>query len=169
MNVRTIALLACALPVIGCSGKVDSPEGTGGSKTALETLQGESGTITSFTFATGSTIAENAPTPPLDITVTDSSIAQSIYTTTLSEQTFPPGARSCPADFGIRYTLQFFDGSSLVATATVSPNGCGDITLSSGDVLAWDESYFPALAKALDVAETKIYPSTPPSVAVGAP
>jgi hypothetical protein len=169
MNLRTIALLVCVVPVIGCSGKTDSSDGSGSSSTALEKLQAESGTITSFTFATGSTIPENAPTPPLNITVTDSTIAQSIYTTTLAEPVFPPGARSCPADFGIEYTLQFLDGASLVATATVSPNGCGEITVSSGDVLAWDDSYFATLAKALSVDEPKIYPAYPPSAAQGAP
>jgi hypothetical protein len=169
MNLRTLVLLTCVLPVIGCSGKVDSPDGTGSSKTALETLQSESGTITSFTFATGSTIPENAPTPPLNITVADATIAQSLYTTTLSEAPFPRGERSCPADFGIQYTLQFFDGTSLVATAIVSPNGCGAINVSSGDILAWDENYFPTLAKALGVDEPKIYPTSPPTVAVGAP
>jgi hypothetical protein len=72
MNLRTATLLACVLPVVGCSGKVDSTDGSGSSKTALETLQSESGTITSFTFATGATISANAPSPPLNITVDDS-------------------------------------------------------------------------------------------------
>jgi hypothetical protein len=169
MNLRTIALLVCVVPVIGCSGKTDSSDGSGSSKTALETLQAESGTITSFTFATGSTIPENAPTPPLNITVTDPTIAQSLYTTTLAEPVAKSGAFGCPADFGIRYTLQFLDGASLVATATVSPNGCGTITLSSGDVLVWDESYFSTLATALSVDETKIYPVAPPTNVQGAP
>ncbi|QQE78794.1 hypothetical protein [Alicyclobacillus sp. SO9] len=72
---------------------------------------------------------------PLNVTVKDVDIVQKMYAGLKVFKAFPRGSVSCPADFGIEYTLTFESGNKNLVTAHVDPNGCEEIRLSTGQHL----------------------------------
>jgi hypothetical protein len=127
-------------------------------------LAAEVGEVQSAAFITNTSIPQN-PAPNVNVTVADDR-AREIYSTTLALPDAPAGPRSCPADFGVTYTISFTAGASQIAQAVVGPNGCQVVTISSSKLglqLQASDEYFSELAVSLGIDEKTIYPYTPPS------
>jgi hypothetical protein len=115
-------------------------------------------------FTTSTSIAQN-PAPDVKVTVSGDG-ARSLYAATLALPLDGGLPRSCPADFGVTYTVVFWSGSTQVATAVIAPNGCESVQVSSSQgALSLDaaSSYFDSLAADLGIEESTIYPYTLPS------
>ncbi len=162
---------AVVLGAVACGGSVAGGGGTG-HESALEELQAASGSVASVELTTSTSLPPN-PAPAVHVTLSDVARAQSVYTATLALPAMPGGIMSCPADFGVSYTLTFRDASgALVMTATLDPDGCEEVSVvgaaGAGPTLwtATDTSYWSTLAATLGIDEASIYPYEPPT-AVG--
>lgn len=112
---------------------------------------------------TSSTEIPSNPPPTVDVTLTNATAAENIYTATLALPDFPPGEYNCPNDDGVRYEIAFLSGQSVAVSATLSPTGCGDVTISgSATRRVLDEGYWATLARNLGIAEATIYPPPGP-------
>lgn len=69
---------------------------------------------------------------PLNVTISNSNMARKLYNDIRALKPFPNGSMSCPADFGVNYTLKFKNGSRNVLTANADPNGCREVHVSTG-------------------------------------
>ena len=190
---RPIAWI-CALllvPALGCTQRVVSPPGGGSGQTgsgsgdtsssssttgssgddsgqqALDALSALQPSITSVYFTPASSIPENPP-PSHVIFQQDPGVARDIFRATVDLPLYSPTNAgemgSCPADFGITYTLEFFAGEESVAKVVLQPGGCylakftDGVTLSEND----PDTYFRILAAGLGIVESDIYPYFPP-------
>jgi hypothetical protein len=72
--------------------------------------------------------------PPLDRTISDTSVAERLAADILKMPSFPAGVMYCPVDFGTSYTLAFTTKAPDTWTARVDVLGCHKVTLSNGHV-----------------------------------
>jgi hypothetical protein len=148
---------ACVLSLVACTS------GSGDDSGAMTVLHTEQPAIDRAHFTTATSIAQN-PAPSVDVTVTGDA-ARAIFAATIALPDMPQGAYSCPADWGITYTLEFSGGQQAV-TATIEPSGCERATLSIEQGSIWvatDGGYWTTLANELGVVEAKLYPYDPPN------
>jgi hypothetical protein len=146
--------LVTALFLAACTSSPDSH--------AIQMLQTEQPSIDRVVFATATSIPQNAP-PDVTATATGDS-ARDLYAATLALPELSPGGYSCPADFGIEYSLTFYGGDTQLVTGTVHPSGCEIVTLAAtvaSASLSPDAGYWSTLAGDLGIAETEIYPYVP--------
>jgi hypothetical protein len=85
----------------------------------------------------------------LNVTIDNVDKVRKLYGDLRSSGLFPDGTISCPADFGINYTLTFKSGNKVVLTANADPNGCREIELSTGQNLWGVEPFWTDLAKSI--------------------
>ncbi len=71
------------------------------------------------------------------VTVTDAATVHTLYHALLALPAFPNGAFSCPADFGVTYTLVFRADGAQPRTATVDPSGCTGVQISGQHTARW--------------------------------
>jgi hypothetical protein len=77
----------------------------------------------------------NNPTaPPFSRTIADRLIVEKLYADIAALPPFPAGARNCPADFGIRYHLDFHSGTTTLLAGDYDPTGCASVKLSDGAI-----------------------------------
>ncbi|HEY2518140.1 MAG TPA: hypothetical protein VGI39_45030 [Polyangiaceae bacterium] len=160
----TVPLLTVSLVLAACGGAVTSSSGSSAGGGAGD-LSSKSDQIASVTFSTRTSIPANPP-PNVHVTVNDATRAQALYQTLLSQPAFPPETISCPADFGVLYSLSFLSSTgAMVSVAELKPNGCEPLTVSSPgtpEANLWGLSVWSALAQDLGIAEAEIYPYLPP-------
>ena len=105
---------------------------------------------------------------PLHVTVTNRHLVNTLYRDIRALKPFPSGTMSCPADFGIDYTLKFKSKRRVVLTATADPTGCSEVKLSTGQSL-WGigragQAFWAALATTLDMKHVHdLWPRPPAS------
>ena len=183
-----VSALGCTQRVVSTPGGGSGQAGSGGGDTgssssttgtsssadqqALDALSALQPSITSVYFTPASSIPENPP-PSHVIFQQDPGVARDIFRATVDLPLYSPtnGGEmgSCPADFGITYTLEFFAGEESVAKVVLQPGGCylakftNGVTLSESD----PDTYFRILAAGLGIVESDIYPYMPPVVGGG--
>jgi hypothetical protein len=120
--------------------------------------------MTGMHFSTATTLASNPP-PAVDVSVGEVP-AQNVYALTLALPDFPEGTFNCPIDFGVVYTLTFFNGDAIAVTASLNPGGCRDVRISGSTPVrrVLDDSYWSSLAQQVGVPESMIYPYIPPGL-----
>jgi hypothetical protein len=137
---------------------------SGGFESQVTDLQAEEPQIDRAQFDTASSIPDYTP-PAVSVNLTDAA-ARKLYADTLALPELNPSVHSCPANFGITYSVVFSDGGTQLATASITPAGCQVVTLTSKTtsvVLSPDADYWPLLAADLGITETQIYPYAPPN------
>jgi hypothetical protein len=141
-----------------------------GNDATIAALRAQVATVKTLEFTTSGTIPSNPP-PSVSVTVSDSTLAQAAYDATLALPAMPPGTYNCPADFDVTYQLTFLNGDangpSVVMTATLEPTGCQQVHVTNGSESAtlWTATgadYWNSLATDLGIAESDIYPYSPP-------
>ena len=153
-----LGCLAATIAIGGCSA---------GPGEVIAELQARRALVTKLEFTTTSSLPSNPP-PPVHVSLTDATAAESVYDATLALPVFPDGTFSCPADFGILYHLVFSGSDGTIMIADVNPTGCGDVHVAgagSSVVLRTSTSpdYWPALAQGLGIPESEIYPYVVPN------
>jgi hypothetical protein len=117
--------------------------------------------VTSLHFSASNVIGNSAPA--IDVTLTDPMKSNDIYVATMALPSFPAGRVNCPADGGLRYSIEFMSGSSAFTSAVVSPTGCTEarVTTAAGSSMriVSDPSYWATLAGNLGIPESGIYPA----------
>jgi hypothetical protein len=114
--------------------------------------------ITGLHFTAATEIPANPP-PDVDVTLTDPTPSRAIYGATLALPVYPPGAYSCPNDWGVRYSIVFRAGQSDATTAVLNPTGCAEVTISGSSTRrAIDPIYWMSLAENLGIPQAAIYP-----------
>ncbi len=122
--IRVAATLAIAVALTGCSPSVDSFS------------------IHRFSASAGNEF------PPLDRTVTEAGVALRLYEDIRGLRPQPAGTYFCGIDFGIRYELSFFAGSTRVLHGAMH-GSCHLLDLGAGDVRAFDDHFEADLLGAL--------------------
>ncbi len=103
-----------------------------------------------------STLAQ-VKSAPFEITVTDPMKAQQLYQATQSLPKFPANTViHCPLDDGIKYHLDFFQGSTLLSQAILDASGCRALHLTITDVRRTDDAFWSLLAKELGVPAARL-------------
>ncbi len=159
-----LALLPLALIVCTSSGRGSSADEDG--QLTVADLQTEQGIIARADFSTATSIPANVP-PAVSVSVTDDA-ARQLFGDTLALPVVPPGLRNCPADFGITYSVTFYDYSpdASPVTATLYPTGCQtvSITTKTGSIaFQTNPEYWANVASDLGITESTIFPYAPPS------
>jgi len=158
-----LACGAALLLVAGC-------DGMSGTDAAIAALRAQVANVKTLEFTTWGTIPSNPP-PSVSVTVSDSALAQAACDATLALPVMPSGTYDCPADFGVTYQLTFLNGyakgPSAVMTATIDPDGCQQVQVTNGSASAtlWTATspdYWSSLATDLGIAESEIFPYSPP-------
>lgn len=147
----------------GKSGSADPAKAPDPDAGEIANLQALSNQLSSLTFTTSSSVSTNTP-PDVNVMVNDSAKVLAVYQATLalSPPPFGDGVHSCPLDWGITYHLAFTTQDGSAVEADVAPSGCRLVHVNA--VMRWaDESYFAALADALSIPESKIFPYRPPA------
>ena len=105
-----LAMLAVALFLAGCG-------------TTQTSLPGESPNILHVVRYNG--LQKVQPVPPLDVTISDAAQVQRLYAALLAIPPAPlvSGPVNCPADFGISYSLTFFQDQKGVLSAEGDASG----------------------------------------------
>ena len=117
--------------------------------------------VTGLHFTASSSLASNPP-PAVDVTVTEASPARAIYALTLALPQEPSGTYHCPADFGVRYRLDFMSGASTAVIVTANPSGCGEVLIpGTTPRRALTSDHWAAVAQNLGIDESTIYPYQP--------
>ncbi len=85
--------------------------------------------------------------PPF-VTSSDAAAVAAVARAACALPDFPPGAYSCPLDYGVTYSLVFRSGSVDVGAVTADPTGCPTLT-GLGPTRAADPPFWAQLAVAL--------------------
>lgn len=115
-------------------------------------------------FDTSTSIPAN-PAPAVNANVTLDA-ARKVYADILALPEQVPGTYNCPADFGVTYQIVFYEASEELATAAMTPTGCGVVTLTSktsSAVLTANPDFWTQLSTDLGITEAQIYPYQPPT------
>lgn len=142
-----IALMALVLTATGCGAPTPSVPAGSASPSALHVLR-------------TSAFPQNH-IPPFERTITDPTKTQALYTALYALPPFPKGTYSCPMDIGLAYQLTFMRGQTVVASATVKPDGCEAVTLPHGDIrwAATQDQFWATFAATLGIPQSEVYPS----------
>lgn len=104
--------------------------------------------------------------PPFEATSHDASAARSLAQTIKNLPPFPSGPTSCPADFGVTYTLTFLSGSATAMTATANAAGCQGLTIGGDSQVRWTATgpFWPQVAQTFHVSQSFLWAGpTPPT------
>jgi hypothetical protein len=114
--------------------------------------------------------------PPFDRISVSAAAAQRLYHALLSLPAAPAniGSYYCPADWGTRYYVFFYDysdSSRLVALATINPGGCNLVTLPDGSQrwTAVSPDFWNTFAAALNVSLATVENRQPQATGPTAP
>ncbi len=89
---------------------------------------------------------------PLDVTVQDAAAVQRLYQAAFQLERVPHGAIfHCPVDFGLVYTLDFFEGAREVQQMRLSATGCRFLVMGSGDTRFTTEDFLALVARTLGI------------------
>jgi len=158
--------LACGAALLFVGGC----DGMDGADATIAALRAQVATVKTLGFTAMGTIPSNPP-PSVSVTVSDSAVAQAAYDATLALPAMPSGTYNCPDDSGVSYQLTFLNGDakgpSAVMTATLHPDGCQQVQVANGSesAILWTATspdYWSSLATDLGIAESEIYPYSPP-------
>lgn len=93
---------------------------------------------------------------PSFVTSTDATAIAGVARAACGLPDFPSGEYSCPADFGITYSLVFRSATAEVGTVTADPTGCPTLT-GLGPTRGATPSFWDQLAVALGLPAPKEY------------
>ena|SRR5579862_5525735 len=158
-DARRVFLVSSVLVLAGCDAK-PLPEDLSAAGS-----DGVAAMVTGLHVTTSSAFPENPPPTNVDVTLTDPLRSRAIYDATLALPDFPPGRFNCPNDPGYRHTITFTNGKSVVATATLNPGGCRDVTISGAPPVRWtatDDAYWALLAQNLGIDESTLFSAARP-------
>jgi hypothetical protein len=95
--------------------------------------------------------------PPFETTITDRTRVRSLYQAIQALPKFPANqVFNCPADNGIKYHLDFFQGNALLLQATLDASGCRALHLSTHDVRQTNTAFFSLLAREIGVPPARL-------------
>ena len=136
-----LLFLGCLLTliVVGCaSGSGANPPQPATSPDKVD--------VTRFTTIPGMKL------PPFEVNLTDRTRVQRLYQAIQALSRFPANqVINCPADNGIKYHLNFFQGNAVVLQATLDASGCRALHLSTSDVRQTNDAFFSLLAREIGV------------------
>ena len=145
-----VAVLALAIALAGCGAATNSGSNAGqrGQPTAL---------IVTRTGNPSDHIA------PLLAASNDAVAVQRLYHAMYALPHVPSGAIfNCPADFGITYTLAFFNGGTQVSNVTADADGCQFLTLGPNDIRMTNDTFWSLLAQTAGIPPSSIHPAPAP-------
>ena len=95
----------------------------------------------------------------LDVMVKDGARATALLGTAARLQ--PAGLRYCPVDFGLQYTIEWWQDGRIVAVGILHAQGCRDLQLDGGPALATTLDFWNALADLVGKPEPLLHPTLP--------
>jgi hypothetical protein len=103
--------------------------------------------------------SDSARFASLDVTVKDGARATALLGTAARLQ--PAALRYCPADFGLQYTIEWWQDGRIVAVGSLHAQGCQDLQLDGGPPLATTLDFWNALADLVGKPEPLLHPTLP--------
>ena len=140
----SLLLLGCVIGLNSCAPGSASTPGSGNTS---------GGKPTSMRIKTDEPLPPNAQPKPV-VTLTDSVLAQQLYTTIYALPALPEN-QACTADLGPHYTLTFFQNAQTLVTVLAMRDGCHPVSIGGE---TGDRQGTPEFWNQLDQA---IYHATP--------
>ena len=145
-----VAVLALAIALAGCGAATNS-----GSTAASSDLP--TALIVTRTGNPSDHIA------PFLAASNDAVAVQRLYHAMHALPRVPTGAVfNCPADFGITYSLAFFNGGTQVSNVTADADGCQFLTLGPNDIRMTNDAFWSLLAQTAGIPLSSIHPVPAP-------
>lgn len=141
-----LLFLGCLLPLIavGCATGM-------GVKPPQPATSPDKVNVTRFTTIPGTQL------PPFEANMADRTGVQRLYQAIQALPRFPANqVFNCPADNGIKYHLDFFQGNAVLLQATLDASGCRALHLSTSDVRQTNDAFFSLLAKEIGVPPARL-------------
>ncbi|HLJ80553.1 MAG TPA: hypothetical protein VKT52_03630, partial [Ktedonobacterales bacterium] len=88
---------------------------------------------------------------------TDAAAVQRLYHAIYALPHVPNGISSCPADFGIVYTLTFMNGGTVILKASANATSCEFLTLSSNDSRMTNDAFWTLLAQTIGISPASVH------------
>ena len=88
---------------------------------------------------------------------TDAAVIQRLYHAMYTLPHVPNGISSCPADFGIVYTLTYMNGGTVILKASANATGCEFLTLGNDDSRMTNDTFWMLLAQTIAIPPASIH------------
>ena len=88
---------------------------------------------------------------PLDMTVSDVTTVQNLYQAAYALPHPASGTYNCPADIGLTYHLEFFEGDTSVQQMDFNATGCEVLQITQDDIRMTNSAFRELLRKALGI------------------
>lgn len=141
-----ISLIILVVLLSGCGTAQVTASSAGGEPTTLHVLRVNG-------------IPENHYLPFSPRTVTDQHAVQQLYAAAKAlPRLMLPGVINCPADRGLEYHLDFFQGQTLLQEMIYYPGGCTYIRLGKSDDRALTDSFLHLFAQTIGISVAELAP-----------